>query len=214
MGENFDWEVEPGSGIKFSPPADGPKVSGGNLNYGDYNLLQFHLHWGSVNEMNTPTGGSEHTMDGYRYFSEIHLVHWKAEYGDVGTALGKSDGLGVLGYFIDISDEYSALDEALNWAMDNPGEKWNGNIGDLVDNGDDFNNFYRYQGSLTTPTCNEAVQWTVFERPLTIKPTTAERMTAAPEYNNNWRQVMPMNGRDLTFYHNEKEETGSASAAT
>lgn len=29
-------------------------------------------------------------------------------------------------------------------------------------------NFYRYEGSLTTPTCDEVVMWTVFEQTLPI----------------------------------------------
>lgn len=33
---------------------------------------------------------------------------------------------------------------------------------------DNTNNFYRYSGSLTTPTCNEAVIWTVFETPIAL----------------------------------------------
>lgn len=33
----------------------------------------------------------------------------------------------------------------------------------------DLTKFYRYKGSLTTPTCNEAVVWTVFHEPIKVK---------------------------------------------
>lgn len=40
-------------------------------------------------------------------------------------------------------------------------------ISDLI--GDvDLSKYYRYMGSLTTPTCNEAVVWTVFQEPINI----------------------------------------------
>ena len=41
-------------------------------------------------------------MDGKMYPMEIHLVHWNNKYGDVATALGKSDGLAVLGFFYEV----------------------------------------------------------------------------------------------------------------
>ena len=64
-----------------------------------FNFLQLHWHWGSDS-----TKGSEHTMDGEMYPMEIHLVHWNNKYGDVGTALGKSDGLAVLGFFYEVDE--------------------------------------------------------------------------------------------------------------
>ena len=43
----------------------------------------------------------------------------------------------------------------------------NMSISDLLA-GVDLTKFYRYLGSLTTPTCNEAVVWTVFQEPIRI----------------------------------------------
>lgn len=43
-------------------------------------------------------------------------------------------------------------------------------IGDLLGNVS-LTKFYRYMGSLTTPDCNEAVVWTVFQEPINIHKT-------------------------------------------
>ena len=41
----------------------------------------------------------------------------------------------------------------------------------------------RYAGSLTTPTCNEAVVWTVFSDPIKITKSTMEFMNSFTKVN-------------------------------
>ena len=57
-----------GSSLKFTPDAgDLPGIMDrdGPLGGDNYELLQFHFHWGSTNDR-----GSEHTIDGERYIDE------------------------------------------------------------------------------------------------------------------------------------------------
>ena len=44
------------------------KIDAQTLLEGEYHLGQFHFHWGSAEDK-----GSEHTVDGKRYFAEVHL---------------------------------------------------------------------------------------------------------------------------------------------
>jgi hypothetical protein len=48
----------------------------------------------------------------FSYSLELHLVHYKVEYGTISAALGHSDGLAVLGILFDADDsnhDYDAL---------------------------------------------------------------------------------------------------------
>ena len=47
------------------------KIDAQTLLEGEYHLGQFHFHWGSAEDK-----GSEHTIDGKRYFAEVHLGLW------------------------------------------------------------------------------------------------------------------------------------------
>ena len=38
------------------------------------------------------SGGSEHTLNGHRFASEIHMVHYNKKYGTLANAVLKADG--------------------------------------------------------------------------------------------------------------------------
>jgi len=157
--------------------ASAPRVSQGGLG-GEYIFAQFHFHWGKDSSM-----GSEHTINGVRYPMEMHFVHYKKDYGDLGGAVGKEDGLAVLGVMFEISQTdnpaYTPLVNALQQIQQ---------AGMVVDVDAlyplsafmprDLAAFYRYPGSLTTPTCNEVVTWTVFDKAVPISEKQMEAFRA------------------------------------
>ena len=66
-GVNFTAENK-GKGYQISFDSHVYNVSGGGLN-GTYTTVQFHLHWGTMNDK-----GSEHTVDGMMYPAEVCYV--------------------------------------------------------------------------------------------------------------------------------------------
>jgi len=194
--------------IKMTPSSSDIQVSGGALGDDAYMLAQFHLHWGSAEE-----GGSEHVLEGKRFYSELHIVHYKAEYGGLAEALSHKDGLAVLGFFIDSDEanEEGAFDEfIMKTVAKNVEEAMSSKeISDFSMNKllpSELKDFYRYAGSLTTPTCNEAVVWTVFREPIKITKSTMEFMNSFTKdgdgelVENNYRALQPINERDITHY--------------
>ncbi|XP_056153396.1 carbonic anhydrase XVb [Lampris incognitus] len=154
--------------------ASGVQVSGGKLSEA-YDSLQFHLHWGNTSSM----PGSEHTVDGKRYPMELHIVNSKSSYnGNTSQAITDSTGLAALGFFIEemsgnataspsswhtLTSYLANITEAGHSVKMTPGIS----LDDLLA-GVDRTSYYRYLGSLTTPTCNEAVVWTVFKEPIKV----------------------------------------------
>ena len=53
-----------------------------------------------------PSYSPEHTVDGTRYPAEVHLVHMNTKYSSAEEALAQSDGLAVIGFFIDTASGY------------------------------------------------------------------------------------------------------------
>lgn len=133
---------------------------------GEYNVAQFHFHWGKTDDE-----GSEHTLYGKKYAAECHIVHYnKSKYATIGDAVDKSDGLCVLGMFIKVGKEHEGLKNMLN-SLERIGNKndtltWKDNFDLSCLLPKNTSNYWTYLGSLTTPPCYESVTWVVFEEPI------------------------------------------------
>uniref|UniRef100_A0A3B3R535 Carbonic anhydrase n=1 Tax=Paramormyrops kingsleyae TaxID=1676925 RepID=A0A3B3R535_9TELE len=131
-----------------------------------YSAVELHVHWGSPN---TPAG-SEHTIDGKRFAAELHVVHFNSKkYSNVSVAADKSDGLAVLAVLIEVGEFNPAFDQLLKFINDQKVQVPAFNIRHLLPLR--LDQYYRYDGSLTTPPCYPSVLWTVFRNPITISHT-------------------------------------------
>ncbi|XP_022085775.1 carbonic anhydrase 2-like [Acanthaster planci] len=158
-------------------------VSGAGLGPTAYKAVQFHFHWGSVNSR-----GSEHTVDGKAYAAELHIVCYNTKYEDFFTALNSSDGLTVLGFFLDVHGEdnpaLASLFDAISSMIQFKDEMvpFSSPIVFKSFLPSDLSTFYRYIGSLTSPPCYEIVTWNVFASPIMVSE--AQLMALRGQYAN------------------------------
>jgi len=184
-------------------------LSGGGL-VDKYQLAQFHYHWGSSkNEYK----GSEHRVDGKQWASELHLVHFNNKYDNLSHALneGGKTALAVVGVMLKKGTSSAAgheevLINALSVAK-------NYNKSTTVDIGaasilnflpSDVKSFWRYEGSLTTPTCNEQVVWTLLKEEVTIAKALLDVFATVEDSHNaalNYtaRDVQALNSRKVYY---------------
>jgi len=179
---------------------------------------QFHCHF-----------GSEHMIDNKQTFGECHVVCHKAKYEDLGKAVGsgKKDALAVFGFMIKKGDktapDSSQIQKLINskrWFVD---ENTEIEIEIPMPSAEELNQgYYRYNGGLTTPTCNEVVTWTVFKKAIVISEAQASEIsswTAGGVLTGNARAVQPLGTRRVRFFGPEQTEPkdkmgGNNSAAT
>ncbi|XP_067033363.1 carbonic anhydrase-like [Acropora muricata] len=185
--------------LKVSLPPDYYKVSGGNLP-GTFTTVQFHLHWGSNN-----TQGAEHGMNGMFYPAEIHFVSFNEKYPTIGESLNHLDGLAVLGVFLKIGTFNSHYDKFLMESKVPKEPGTNKTIASFPLDSllpADKAKYFRYNGSLTTPPCSEAVTWTVFNESVEISQDQMDILRSLKMKGNdtivdNYRPVQPLNGRTV-----------------
>merc|ERR1711962_1597346 len=170
-----------------------------------YQMLQLHFHWGADDSR-----GYEHTINGEEFPMEMHIVHKKVGL-TVEEALSTSDGLAVVGQMFQITDEDNEVLNPLIESLANI-ENFNDKF-DMIDSplkvedllpaaGGEYAN---YNGSLTTPTCNEAVRWILFKQPILISARQMEAFRALKDNADkpmvdNYRPPQPLNGREVNFF--------------
>uniref|UniRef100_A0A8D0HGU4 Carbonic anhydrase n=1 Tax=Sphenodon punctatus TaxID=8508 RepID=A0A8D0HGU4_SPHPU len=171
-----------------------------------YTAAQLHLHWGNTNNPE----GSEHTVSGRHFAAEVHIVHYNSDkYPDIMTAVDKSDGLAVLAVLIEIGPFNPSYEKIFGHFQDVkfrdqetlvPGFDVQELLPDRLDE------YFRYEGSLTTPPCYPSVLWTVFREPIQISQEqllvletalycTQPNDPAPVEMVNNFRRVQEFDER-------------------
>ena len=155
---------------------------------GNYNFIQMHFH-----------APSEHTVDSIHYDAEIHFVHAKSD-----------TELLVIGVFFDVLDgtpgDSWLLEDfdlfTLETAEEEGEHEYEAPVFDIKSFLEklESHEFYHYEGSLTTPTCDEIVEWIVYKTPVFISPKNFDILESHLGESN--RNTQPLNGRKIRLGDN------------
>ncbi|XP_008590057.1 PREDICTED: carbonic anhydrase 15-like [Galeopterus variegatus] len=191
----------------------GPKshleIWGAGLPSPAYRALQLHFHWGRPGR-----AGSEHSLDGQRHPMEMHVVHMNTKYQSMGEALHHPDGIAVLAVLLEEQDCDNANFSAIVSGLKNVSVRGNSvnlkstfPLASLLPDASRLSSYYRYSGSLTTPGCEPAVVWTIFENAVPIGRTQVAQFQTVPQagtlgsrpapLTDNFRPQQPLGGRRI-----------------
>lgn len=148
---------------------------------------------------------SEHHVDGKQFAAELQVVHKNQK---TVLELEDDDAL-ITSFFFDIGEESKLLKQLLPESLPATGDytvidkpvdlMWA--LGPSLDAP-----FYKYQGSYTEPGCAEAVQWALFEKPMTLSAEQWQAFKAFFPNPGNNRPVQPLNGRPVAKNTMEEAE--------
>lgn len=138
-----------------------------------FELKQFHFH-----------SPSEHLVNGEVFPMEIHLVHQNEE--------GEYVVLGVLFEEGERNEQMDQLPSFRRARGEDPYE-FPMDFNTLVPNRQDY---FLYNGSLTTPPCTEGVHWIVLKQPLIASPEQIQHYHDLLGFDNN-RPIQPHNARTV-----------------
>lgn len=157
--------INNGHSIQLSSFPQEMEISGGPL-LTSYIVEQIHFHW-----------WSEHTLNNTRYPFEMHVVHRNKKYENISQAVKFQDGLTVLGVLYHYSNVGNPSIENIGQTLKdfeifkeiNVAHKIKKAISmnELIP--EEIKSYITYEGSLTTPSCNEIVRWIIPSKTFPIK---------------------------------------------
>ncbi|KAI7686353.1 Carbonic anhydrase 9 [Sarcoptes scabiei] len=180
-----------------------PKLTGSALRNRKYRLAQLHFHWGSSRHQ-----GSEHQINHREFPAEMHLVHFDEKYPSLTEALRAMDGsVTVLGVFIKIKNynpDFEPIANILDHFYYDP-ERIERQLQSEINLKKflpkQYERFYRYRGSLTTPPCTEGLIWLVLSQPIEISSSQLKKFwpifdpKTGDKLANNFRDLQDLNDR-------------------
>ncbi|NXV86840.1 CAH1 anhydrase, partial [Calonectris borealis] len=150
--------------VNFEDTDNQSVLTGGPLT-GTCRLQQFHFHRGQTDEQ-----GTEHTVDGREYASELHLIHWNMDkYSNVAEAFNKPDGLAIVTVFLKVNVNPILLMGFINPAYLPQGKQApfpDFDPSSLLPKSMDY---WTYNGSLAHPLLHESVIWIILKEPINIR---------------------------------------------
>jgi carbonic anhydrase len=175
--------------IRFAYKSDGNEIlnnghtvqvnyaAGNSISVDDiqFELKQFHFHAPSENHIN-----------GKSYAMEAHLVHADMDGNLAVVAIMFNEGAAneALAHIWPLIPRHAGEKKALPSSIDA--------VKLLPDNHD----YYRFNGSLTTPPCTEGVRWLVMKESVSVSKKQVEAFLRAMHHPNN-RPVQPINARQV-----------------
>lgn len=142
---------------------------------------------------------SEHTINGERYDMEMHFIHDKDKQflrqNKMKDRDPKREAL-VMGVFFKVGNNIHEGKELEYIKLHNK-KKFDFDISKFLNI---KKGYYNYEGSLTTPKCDEIVEWIVFKDPIIISRELYQKIFNWVNHSypiGNARPIYPLNGRRI-----------------
>ena len=137
-----------------------------------FELKQYHFH-----------SPSENNINGKSFPLEAHFVH-----------LSKDGQIAVVAVMFEEGAKNDILEKIWEKMPMEPGKKVDLKLDNALELLPKDHDYYRFNGSLTTPPCTEGVRWIVLKKPATLSKEQIEKFKKVMGHPNN-RPLQPLDAR-------------------